>query len=88
LLDHAEFGASPLFDGVIALFQVEHLGVEHCVACRELRVGLALRFDLGIEFVHAQPSALAEPQRILDQGDQQYQREPEENAFDQPRFNW
>src|SRR5688572_31100863 len=70
LLDHAELAARPLLDGVQADLEIADFGLEGVVARLELPVGLVLRANLLVDLPYAEPASLAEPQRILNQGDQ------------------
>src|SRR5438270_14097528 len=76
--DHAELEARTLLDGVHALLQVAHLGVEGVVARLEACVGLVLRFELAVELPHAHPAALAGPERPLQADEQQAERDGED----------
>ena len=65
--------ARALFDGLAALLEIAHFGFQRGVALLKLPVLRALRLDLPVHFPGAQPAALAEPQRILDQNDERTQ---------------
>ena len=58
------FGA--LLEGLQALLQVAHLGVERVVARLEPAVGLALGGELPVQVPHPRPAALADPERVLE----------------------
>ena len=69
-LDHPEFVARAFLDcegsvAKIGRFRFETF-VAHALAC----VDLLLKGKLPIEFPHAQPAAVAHPQRVLDQREQ------------------
>ena len=53
--------------------QVTHVGVERVVARLELLVRVALLSKLAIGFAHLQPTAFAEPHRILERDNQRDQ---------------
>ena len=92
LLDHAEFAARAFLDCVEPLLEIAHFGVERGIAHLQLLIGFALRLQLLIDFPHAQPAALAKPQRILQQRDQAGQREGQINFMQArmitPRAIW
>src|SRR5450755_3229207 len=79
LPDHAQLRARPLFDGFEPLFKIPHLGVELRVARLELGVDALLRLDLVIELPHPQPTAFAQPHRILQGEDQCHKDEGKES---------
>src|ERR1700694_5528781 len=68
--NHAQLRARPLLDRLEPLFEIPHLGVEHRVASLEFGVDVLLRLDLAIELPHPQPTAFAEPHRILEGEDE------------------
>src|ERR1700694_739930 len=68
--NHAQLRARPLLDRFEPLFQVPHLGVERRVASLEPGVDVLLRLDLTIELAHPQPTAFAQPHRVLQGEDQ------------------
>ncbi len=55
-----------LLDGLHALLQILHVGLERVVARLQLRVGHALLREAAIELPHPHPASLAEPERILE----------------------
>jgi hypothetical protein len=77
-LDHAQLVAGALLDRLVARLEVAHLGIERGIALFQLLVDLALRLQLAVVIPDAEPAALAQPQRILQQGDEddQHQRRP------------
>jgi hypothetical protein len=70
LTDHAQFEAGALLDGVIALLQVADLGVEARVPDFQLLGHFLLLLQLTVVLPDLQPAALAQPQRVLQQGDE------------------
>src|SRR5262245_21727651 len=78
LADHPQIRARALFDRRRALLQVLHFGRQRAVALAQVRVLLLLRGDLRMQprdFAHA---AVAEPQPVLDQYQQDQQTGSEE----------
>lgn len=65
--DHAQFAAGAFFDGFRALFEVAHFGIQYGVTGLGLLIGLLLDFDLPMQIPYLQPAALAQPQRVLEQ---------------------
>ena len=78
ILDETELKTSALFDGVVARLQITYFCVQRCIALLKFLVDVALARKLAIHVPDAVPTALAEPQRVLQQQDQdsQYQRRP------------
>jgi hypothetical protein len=70
VLDHAQFEAGTLFNCTGAVFQVADLGRQLGVARLEFFIFLLGGDHLPVEIPGAQPSTLAQPQRILDQQQQ------------------
>src|SRR6185503_14196837 len=70
LAHQAELVAGALLDRVGAGLEVLHLGGKAGVAYLELAVLVARRVDLPLDLPDAQPAALAEPERDLDQEDE------------------
>src|SRR5213075_1097430 len=74
---HAQLVARALLDGVGAGLEVAHVGGERAVAVLEVGV-LAMRgIHLPLDLPGTQPTALAEPQWILDENDQRREDDAE-----------
>jgi len=65
-LDHAEFAASSLLDRFEADFQILDLGFQRRVAFLKAAIDFALGMNLLFHLPHPEPTAFAEPQRVLD----------------------
>ena len=70
LLDQAKFEARPLLNCVIAALQIANFRVKAGIALLQLLIDFPLRLQLSVDIPDAKPAALAQPQRILQQGDQ------------------
>ena len=70
LLNHAEFTSGSFFNSSFTAFQITHFCIEHCVARFQAGILFLLCIHLTVEFPHAQPAPLAQPQRILQQSNQ------------------
>ena len=70
LPDHTELKARTLLDRIVTLFQVSHLGFEPSVAHLQRLVGILLLSELPIDIPDPQPTALTQPQQMLQQHNQ------------------
>src|SRR5690349_9961445 len=85
---HAELPARALLDRFAALLEVAHFRGERRVARREVRVLACLFRYFGLQLPRAQPAALADPQRVLDQDDQGAEDRREEFHPKRPNASW
>src|SRR5262245_45128733 len=63
--DHAKLASGTLLYGLQPDLEIAHLGIERLVTHRELMIYFALGADLALDFPHAQPPALAQPEGVL-----------------------
>lgn len=73
----AELAARSFLDGVKALLQVAYLGFHRRIARLEAAIRLALRLQLAVEVPHSHPATLAEPEGVLQPGDDDQKNERE-----------
>ena len=53
---------------IVPLFEVTHFGIQAGVAHLEFAVGFLLLLQLPVNVPYPQPAAFAQPQRVLQQG--------------------
>jgi hypothetical protein len=77
LLDHAQLAARSLFNGLMSLFEVAHFRIERGIAHLQFLVDFVLPRYLLIDFPYSKPTPLPQPQRVLQQGNQnsEYERQ-------------
>ena len=67
LSDHAHLGAGPLLDGVIAVFQIIHLGSERLVPFLQAPGFIEQVLSGLFEVVDFGQAAIAKPEAVLEQ---------------------
>src|SRR5262245_36088505 len=77
LPNHAELEACTLLHRLEPLLEVADLRIESVVARLQRLVLRLLALQLPLDLPHAEPAALAQPQRILDQHRQHHERDRE-----------
>ena len=71
-LDHTQLTAGAFFDRLGTLLKITHFGIQQGIARLCLLVDLLLQLNLAIQIQNFQPAAFAQPQRVLQQQQQDH----------------